>query len=83
MVFLHESLEHMSSWFVYCLPLALRFILIGIDLFGLRSTLNTCFPVHNFMGCGDRGRLGMRTKPSPPPTPKKYTISCTEEEEIL
>ena len=39
-----------SSPFEYCLPFVRKFILIGISLFGLSTTLKTCFPVQSFTG---------------------------------
>lgn len=39
-----------SSPFEYCLPFVRKFILIGIPLFGLSTTLKTCFPVQSFTG---------------------------------
>ena len=53
---LQESLTQRSSPLVYCFPFVRKFILIGMFLLGLKTTLNTCFPVHSFTGCKNNNK---------------------------
>jgi len=49
-----------SSPFEYCLPFVRKFILIGISLFGLSTTLKTCFPVQSFTGYKNKKKTGRK-----------------------